>query len=124
MSKKKQSPPVPRCALCKGAINLPDSNYVEGTTGKMVCRDCLQTSFHLLEAPDASTEVAAPALTPQRIIQELDKAIIGQEKAKEAVALAVWKQMLRANGDATVPRTNLLLYGPADAARPPLSERR
>lgn len=117
MSKKKQSPPVPRCALCKGAINLPDNNYVVGTTGKMVCRDCLQTSFYLLEAPDTSPEVSASALTPQRIIQELDKAIIGQEKAKEAVALAVWKQLLRANGDTTVPRTNLLLYGPSGCGK-------
>lgn len=118
MSKKNHGkPPVPRCTLCKGSINIPDNNYVVGITGKMVCRDCLQTSFHLLETPDASTEAAAPALTPQRIIQELDKAIIGQEKAKEAVALAVWKQLLRANGDATVPRTNLLLYGPSGCGK-------
>lgn len=118
MSKKNRGkPPVPRCTLCKGSINILDNNYVVGITGKMVCRDCLQTSFHLLETPDASTEAAAPALTPQRIIQELDKAIIGQEKAKEAVALAVWKQLLRANGDATVPRTNLLLYGPSGCGK-------
>lgn len=118
MSKKNHGkPPVPRCTLCKGSISIPDNNYVVGITGKMVCRDCLQTSFHLLETPDASTEAAAPALTPQRIIQELDKAIIGQEKAKEAVALAVWKQLLRANGDATVPRTNLLLYGPSGCGK-------
>lgn len=118
MSKKNRGkPPIPRCALCKGSINLPGNNYVVGITGKMVCWNCLQTSFHLLKAPDISVEVAAPTLTPQRIIQELDKAIIGQEQAKAAVALAVWKQLLRANGDATVPRTNLLLYGPSGCGK-------
>ena len=119
MSKKKQSSPVPRCALCKGVINILDNDYVVGSTGKMVCRSCLETSFHILEAHDVVKGEAVPALpiTPQYIVQELDKAIIGQEQAKSAVALAIWKQRLRANGDTTVPRTNLLLYGPSGCGK-------
>ena len=119
MSKKKQSSPVPRCALCKGFINILDNDYVVGSTGKMVCRSCLETSFHILEAHDVLKGEAVPALpiTPQYIVQELDKAIIGQEQAKSAVALAIWKQRLRANGDTTVPRTNLLLYGPSGCGK-------
>ena len=119
MSKKKQSSPVPRCALCKGVINILDNDYVVGSTGKMVCRSCLETSFNILEAHDVVKGEAVPALpiTPQYIVQELDKAIIGQEQAKSAVALAIWKQRLRANGDTTVPRTNLLLYGPSGCGK-------
>ena len=119
MSKKKQSSPVPRCALCKGFINILDNDYVVGSTGKMVCRSCLETSSHILEATDEAEEeaVPAPSITPQYIVRELDRAIIGQEQAKSAVALAVWKQMLRANGDTTVPRTNLLLYGPSGCGK-------
>lgn len=114
MSKKKQSPPVPRCALCKGFINILDNDYVVGSTGRMVCRGCLEMSFHILEASKGTEKenVSASSITPQYIVQEVNKAIIGQEQAKSAVALAVWKQMLRANGDNFVPRTNLLLYGP------------
>ena len=63
------------------------------------------------------TQLAALIGTPQYIVQELDKAIIGQEQAKSAVALAIWKQRLRANGDTTVPRTNLLLYGPGGCGK-------
>lgn len=119
MSKKKQSPPVPRCALCKGFINILDNDYVVGSTGRMVCRGCLEMSFHILEASkEAEKEnVSAPSITPQYIVQEVNKAIIGQEQAKSAVALAVWKQMLRANGDNVVPRTNLLLYGPSGCGK-------
>lgn len=119
MSKKKQSPPVPRCALCKGFINILDNDYVVGSTGRMVCRDCLEMSFHILEASKETEKenVSAPAITPQYIVQEVNKAIIGQEQAKSAVALAVWKQMLRANGDNAVPRTNLLLYGPSGCGK-------
>ena len=119
MSKKKQSPPVPRCALCKGFINILDNDYVVGSTGRMVCRGCLEMSFHILEASKGTEKenVSAPSITPQYIVQEVDKAIIGQEQAKSAVALAVWKQMLRANGDNFVPRTNLLLYGPSGCGK-------
>lgn len=119
MSKKKQSPPVPRCALCKGFINILDNDYVVGSTGRMVCRGCLEMSFHILEASKETEKenVSAPSITPQYIVQEVDKAIIGQEQAKSAVALAVWKQMLRANGDNFVPRTNLLLYGPSGCGK-------
>lgn len=119
MSKKKQSPPVPRCALCKGFINILDNDYVVGSTGRMVCRGCLEMSFHILEASKETEKenVSAPSITPQYIVQEVNKAIIGQEQAKSAVALAVWKQMLRANGDNFVPRTNLLLYGPSGCGK-------
>jgi len=55
-------------------------------------------------------------LTPQEIMEELDKCIIGQEKAKRAVSIALWKQQLRANGE-DVPRTNLLLYGPTGCGK-------
>lgn len=119
MSKKKQSPPVPRCALCKGFINILDNDYVVGSTGRMVCRGCLEMSFHILVASKETEKenVSAPSITPQYIVQEVNKAIIGQEQAKSAVALAVWKQMLRANGDNFVPRTNLLLYGPSGCGK-------
>lgn len=119
MSKKKHSPPVPRCALCKGFINILDNDYVVGSTGRMVCRGCLEMSFHILEASKETEKetVSAPSITPQYIVQEVNKAIIGQEQAKSAVALAVWKQMLRANGDNAVPRTNLLLYGPSGCGK-------
>lgn len=119
MSKKKQSPPVPRCALCKGFINILDNDYVVGSTGRTVCRGCLEMSFHILEASKETEKegVSAPSITPQYIVQEVNKAIIGQKQAKSAVALAVWKQMLRANGDNAVPRTNLLLYGPSGCGK-------
>ena len=116
---KKNSQSFPRCALCKGVINIHGNSYVVGATGRMACRSCLETSFHILEAHDVVKGEAVPALpiTPQYIVQELDKAIIGQEQAKSAVALAVWKQILRANGDNAVPRTNLLLYGPSGCGK-------
>ena len=36
-----------------------------------------------------------PILTPRQVIRELDQTIIGQKRAKLAVAVAFWKQQRR-----------------------------
>lgn len=65
----------------------------------------------------SSSEAPFAVLTPQEIICRLDDAIIGQDRAKQAVAVALWKQQLRANGNQSVPRSNLLLYGPTGCGK-------
>ena len=109
--------PISHCILCERDVNILGSDYVIGISGKMICRGCLQTAFQVLDEPELEKPQADACITPRSIIWELDKAIIGQERAKEAVALAIWKQLLRANGDDTVPRTNLLLYGPSGCGK-------
>jgi hypothetical protein len=42
------------------------------------------------------SDIAAESLTPQQIVQELDKHIVGQQAAKRAVAIALrnrWRRM-------------------------------
>ena len=60
---KKNSQSFPRCTLGKGVINILGNSYVVGATGRMICRSCLETSFHILEevvGPEEET-VSAPA---------------------------------------------------------------
>lgn len=123
--KRKKNPnPVPEnpslsCELCGKPVILPLRNYVSGATGKAVCKDCLNVAQKVLPSvePPETDKRNAQCLTPQQIMTELDKAIIGQDRAKKAVAIALWKQQLRAAGDRTVPRTNLLLYGPTGCGK-------
>ena len=115
---KKESA-VRRCALCGKVVFAFEQGYVTGATGRVVCPDCLDTSKKLLSADrqKAAEKDADKILTPQAIVQELDKSIIGQERAKRAIAIALWKQQLRAAGDQTVPRSNILLYGPTGCGK-------
>ena len=128
MAKKYQKNPASRkrtCVLCGRSIILEDdTSCIIGSTGRAVCYPCLRTSRTLLDAFDeASKQVDKEEnkdtgiLTPQEIICRLDKAIIGQEDAKKAVAIAFWKQQLRARGEANVPSGNLLLYGPTGCGK-------
>ena len=109
-----------RCVLCDKTLFFSEQDYVIGATGRIVCKDCLNTSKRLspeLQASLPAKKSMDKILTPQDIIRELDKSIIGQERAKRAIAVALWKQQLRAAGDTTVPRMNLLLYGPTGCGK-------
>lgn len=127
--KKKQRSPFEsqHCVLCGKVVIKGLHEYVTGATGRVVCKACLGISDRVmigqsqqLKHPEKKP-VKSP-LTPQQIIQELDKTIIGQERAKRAIALAFWKQQLRADGDESVPRTNILLYGPTGCGKTALTQ--
>ena len=131
MSKKgkkaKKAPEGRHCALCGKVVAEEPREYVVGATGRVVCRDCVEISGKIMQLPQPPKEpqkslASGTILTPQQIIRELDKTIIGQEHAKRAVAVAFWKQQLRANGDATVPGSNLLLYGPTGCGKTALAQ--
>ena len=66
-------------------------------------------------------------LTPRRIVAELDKYIIGQDKAKRAVAIAVrnrWRRQQLAPDvrDDVVPK-NLIMIGPTGVGKTEIARR-
>lgn len=107
------------CVLCGKTFPWPGGSGVVGTTGRFVCGLCLNASQTVLAGLNekTNTESKEKLLTPQEIIHKLDGAIIGQTYAKKSIAVALWKQQLRATGDLTVPRANLLLYGPTGCGK-------
>ena len=66
-------------------------------------------------------------LTPEKIVQELDKYIIGQEEAKKAVAIALrnrWrrKKLTKDLQEEVVPR-NILMKGPTGVGKTEIARR-
>ena len=82
-----------QCALCGRQLYPTDYNCIVGATGRLVCAGCLHVSRWMLEGREETPkQMEAPTdgvLTPQEIMAELDKSIIGQENAKRAVAIAL-----------------------------------
>lgn len=111
------------CVLCGKSVFQFGTDFMIGASGRVVCADCLNTSKKIIEGFPSSQNspsdsgAKAQTISPKEIIQELNKVIIGQERAKRAIAIALWKQLLRAAGDKSVPRTNLLLYGPTGSGK-------
>jgi ATP-dependent Clp protease ATP-binding subunit ClpX len=73
-------------------------------------------------APTTETLTLDSVPAPKRIYDALDEYVVGQERAKRALAVAVYnhyKRILASNDgdDVEVQKSNILLIGPRDAAR-------
>lgn len=110
------------CVLCGRPVFHFDTDSIVGATGRIVCGKCIGASRLIktiplgAEMPNASSTVQQ-VMNPSHIVRELDKAIIGQAKAKNAIAVAMWKQMYRSTARGTFPKTNLLLHGPTGCGK-------
>ncbi|HWV39709.1 MAG TPA: AAA family ATPase [Vulgatibacter sp.] len=68
-------------------------------------------------------ELEVPLLTPRQIVERLDSFVIGQERAKRAVAVAAYNHQRRVartrrGGEASrLPKANLLLVGPTGCGK-------
>lgn len=103
------------CALCGQKFNT----MVLGSTGYGVCHDCLSTAGKIvgMKPPKKQEAVSSEIHAPLEIVAELNKTIIGQESAKNAISIALWKQQLKAHGMRSVPRSTLLLHGPTGCGK-------
>ena len=108
------------CMLCGRKLPPDPNDYCVGSTGRAVCYSCLHTSYRLQglirEEEMAKFELAG-VMNPRKMVAELDRFIIGQERAKRAVAAAMWKQQVRAKGLDAPPNAGLLLYGPTGCGK-------
>lgn len=103
------------CALCGQKGNT----LVLGPTGCGVCHACLAAAGKIagMKPPKKQEPVSSEILTPQEILKELNRTIIGQDEAKNAISIALWKQQLKSHGMKSVPRSTLLLHGPTGCGK-------
>ena len=90
-----QNPTTPRnnsCSFCgrpRGAFK----EIVENPTGTVgICNDCIRICREILDAEERKRQKEQPFVlpNPEKIKKELDEYIIGQDKAKEVLSVAVY----------------------------------
>lgn len=112
-----------RCALCGRAVAPSERrDCIVGTTGRLVCDSCVSVSREIrsLDKAEMTTFEKVPSSlchTPKQLMDALDRTIIGQTEAKQAIAIALWKQSMIANEIWNIPKLNLLLYGPTGCGK-------
>jgi ATP-dependent Clp protease ATP-binding subunit ClpX len=119
------------CSFC--GIKVPsDSPLIAGEKG-YICEDCVRTAHELVinwKREHAVTESHNPLPTPETIKTQLDEYVIGQELAKEILAVAVYNHYKRLHHgnqanhhlesryhDVEISKSNVLMLGPSGTGK-------
>src|SRR5512140_24392 len=117
-----------RCAFC-GKSKDSVRKFISGPS-VYICNECISLCNEIL-AEDEEREVAEAITqvpTPQEIKDVLDQYVIGQERAKKALAVAVYNHYKRINctsgrdEDVELDKSNILLMGPTGVGKTLLAQ--
>ncbi len=114
------------CAFC-GKPKEYAKSLVAGPNGLYICDDCLSICNEILKEEENIENADTVELKkPQEIKQELDKYIVGQDKAKKVLSVAVYNHYKRINcrlagvieeDDTEIEKSNILLLGPTGSGK-------
>jgi ATP-dependent Clp protease ATP-binding subunit ClpX len=117
-----------RCSFC-GKSKDSVRKFISGPS-VYICNECITLCNEIL-AEDEEREVAdsiTQVPLPQEIKDVLDQYVIGQERAKRTLAVAVYNHYKRINsqsgrdGDVELDKSNILLIGPTGVGKTLLAQ--
>jgi ATP-dependent Clp protease ATP-binding subunit ClpX len=117
-----------RCSFC-GKSKDSVRKFISGPS-VYICNECIALCNEIL-AEDEEREVAEAITqvpTPQEIKDTLDQYVIGQERAKKALAVAVYNHYKRINSasvredEVELDKSNILLIGPTGVGKTLLAQ--
>ncbi len=110
------------CCFCgKSRENV--KKLIAGPVGKFICDECIEASYDLLAEENTRAKSSqVNLLKPHEIKAELDKHVVGQERAKKVLSVAVYNHYKRINDmsknsnsrkkdDVVIDKSNVLLFG-------------
>ena len=117
-----------RCSFC-GKPNSQVKKLIAGPDGVYICDECVEICQRVIkESTKTAHKDLVPLKKPATIKAELDKYIVGQEKAKKVLSVAVYNHYKRINladkfKKATseegfeIDKSNILLLGPTGSGK-------
>ena len=102
----------PKCLFC-GKPKSSGKRFIGGG-GAIICEDCIRSSHAILTRLNQADEERAmrsfikdkDMKKPREIVKFLDQYVVGQDRAKKSIAVAVYNHYKRINGmtDSDVPK--------------------
>lgn len=129
---EKDNTKIARCSFC--GRSEKDNNVlflIPSPNGAFICNECVDVCNSIIDEliPDTESESLSEKLyddipTPAQIKETLDEYVIGQDKAKTALAVAVYNHYKRLklfdsrdDDDVELQKSNVLLIGPTGVGK-------
>ena len=114
------------CSFC-GKEKSKAKKLIAGPDGVFICDECVELCRDMMsKMPSNSPAETVELKKPAEIKEELDKYIIGQDKAKRVLSVAVYNHYKRINSmlsgkkdddDVEIEKSNILLLGPTGSGK-------
>lgn len=123
MNNSKNNDHTIRCSFCHKDMDSV-KQLISGPDGLYICDECIMACKDALdEEREKDFSEGINLLKPYQIKEELDKYVIGQEKAKKVLSVAVYNHYKRVNllssgeDDTEIEKSNILLLGPTGSGK-------
>ncbi len=131
MANNKGTPRVQyRCSFC-GKSQEQVHRLIAGPGGVYICDECIDLCREIIEEEQASAPKQKLPITkippPKRIFEQLNQWVIGQDRAKKVLSVAVYNHYKRVAAgmqidDVELGKSNILLVGPTGCGKTLLAQ--